>query len=332
MGEKKIRAAVIGCGGFGRNLYLPILKSLAAYETVAAADINLEAARKCAEEFKLRYATDDPERVFADPEVDAVFIATRHDSHVPLSIRAARAGKHILCEKPMGVNWEECLQLADEVRRSGVRYSIGYNRGLAPLVVKARELLADQAARRLIYHRIQAPFPERHWIHDPVAGGGRLVGEGCHIFDLLCELVPAPPVTVYACGGTFLDPKLVATPDSAIVTIGFADGSVGTTIVANAGCGRFPKEATEIYCAGRAIHINDFRELGYYGFLENGDGRIQLDAVDKGHRREVALFAAALLEGGPQPNGLEQALRAARISFLAGESIRTGQVLPVTGL
>lgn len=326
-----IRVALIGCGGFMRGIHLPNILKSERFTVVATADVNLSAAEALRDVAGARYASDDVSRVLQDPDVEAVIIATRHDTHAALAERAARAGKHVLCEKPMGLNQGECLRLAAAVREAGVCYTVGYNRGMAPLVVRAQELLADLPDKRLIYHRIQAPFPESHWTHDPAVGGGRFVGEGCHIFDLLCELVPAPPTTVYASGGTFLDPARVHIPDSGIVTLTFADGSVGTTLIASAGCPTFPKEATEIYCRGRALYINDFRSLTYRPGTGGGeDQEIVLPAQDKGHRVELEAWGRAIREGGEPPNGLRQALRAALVSYRVLDSIASGQPVPIS--
>ena len=329
---RQLKIGLIGCGGFARGTHLPLIKANPKYKVAAACDINLQAAEAVQKEFSAQYATTEPEKVFADKEIQAVLIVTRHDTHASLSIQAAEAHKHILCEKPMGLNIEECIRVAKAVLKANVKYTVGYNRGMAPLVLRAKELLNGEGAKRLIYHRIQAPFPPESWTHIPNVGGGRFVGEGCHIFDLICELVPAPPVSVYAAGGIFLDPDKVKIPDSGIVTIAFVDGSVGTTLIASAGCAQFPKESTELYCGGKAIHINDFREMTYHGFVENGEGKITLAAVDKGHRRELDLFADSVLSKTEPPNGINKAFRAAQISFLVLDSIKTGKPAAVKEL
>ncbi|HEX2948567.1 MAG TPA: Gfo/Idh/MocA family oxidoreductase, partial [Armatimonadota bacterium] len=202
---RQLNVGLIGCGSFVRGMHIPNLHNNAKYTIFAAMDIDQTAAQTVKEQTGAQYATTDIDRLLADKDIDVVFITTRHDSHAELTIKAARAGKHILCEKPMGLNIHECQAIAAAVTASGVKYTVGYNRGMAPLVTEARNLLRDLPQKRLIYHRIQAPFPEDSWTHNPVIGGGRFVGEGCHIFDLLCELVPAPPVSVFASGGTFLD-------------------------------------------------------------------------------------------------------------------------------
>lgn len=319
-----VKVGLIGCGSFAMGMHVPNLMKNPKYKIQATMDLNEEVARKAQEKTGAAYFTTDVNRLLQDSEIDAVFITTRHDSHASLSVQAAEAGKHVFCEKPMGLNREECRRVAEAVKANGVKYTIGYNRGMAPLVTNARELLREVSGKKLIYHRLQAPFPAQHWTHDPLVGGGRFIGEGCHIFDLLCELVEAPPVSVYAAGGTFLDPEKVSIPDSGIVTITFADGSVGTTLISSAGCPDFPKEATEIYCDHRAIYIVDFCRMEYYGFRGQKKVSMEFAAVDKGQAVEIDLFADAILKDTAPPNDLTKAARAAVISFKVNESIATG--------
>lgn len=324
-----IRIGLIGCGGFMRHMHLPNLLADDTWRVVATCDVAYAAAQALGEAAGAEYATTDYEQVLSDASIEAVIIATRHDSHAALTVAAARAGKHVLCEKPMGLNETECRQVVAAVQQAGVVYTVGYNRSMAPLVVEAQRLIGDSVTKRLIYHRIQAPFPAAHWTHHPEIGGGRFVGEGCHIFDLLCELVPAPPVMVYAAGGTFLDPEQVRIPDSGIITLTFADGSVGTTLIASDGCARFPKEATEIYWAGRALCIEDFTRLTFRDLTLDGDREIVLPAQDKGHRDELAAFARAIRGNASPPNGLSQALRAALISYRVLDSLAAGQPVAI---
>jgi predicted dehydrogenase len=326
---KSLKVGLIGCGWFANQMHIPILRKNPKYTIHATTDVIENAAKEVAKDTGAVYWTTNVDKLLSDREIDVVFITTRHDSHAELTVKAANAGKHIMCEKPMGLNRNECRAVAEAVKKNNVKYTIGYNRGMAPMVTKARDLLKDfPGKKKMIYHRIQAPFPESHWTHAAETGGGRFVGEGCHIFDLLCEIVQAPPVTVYASGGTFLDPEKVKIPDSGIVTITFADGSVGTTLINSAGCPDFPKEATEIYCDGKAIFINDFTKMEYYGFEDHKKTCLEFDKVDKGHVIELDMLADAILNDTESPNGLVKAARAAIISFMVNESIETG--VPVT--
>ncbi len=322
--KNRINIGIIGCGMFARTIHIPNLKANPRFRIAATADVDSKAAEQAGELTGADYSCADADELLRDGGIDAVLITTRHDSHADLTVRAARSGKHVLCEKPMGLDISECRQVAQAVKQNNVCYTVGYNRGLAPMVARAGELLSGLNEKKMIYHRMQNPVPPDHWLLDPSAGGGRITGEGCHVFDMLCALAGSEPVSVYASGGSFVpggpDPS-----DSSAAVIKFADGSVGSALLMSRGCPSFPKEATEIYAGGRAIYINDFREMEYFGFEGRKSVKVSFDSQDKGHARELELFAAAVLNGQPPPNGPENAARAAIIGFKAAESIRTGK-------
>ena len=103
---KRLNVGLIGCGSFAKAIHVPNLLKNPKYRILATADLNEEAAVELATETGAAYSTSDPERVFSDPEIDVVFITTRHDSHAGMTNRAAGAWKHILCEKQMALNRE----------------------------------------------------------------------------------------------------------------------------------------------------------------------------------------------------------------------------------
>lgn len=328
---QKINVAIAGAGRFARSMHIPILIKNSKYKIHAVMDILEEAARETCEISGADYWTTDYQKILDDKEIDVVFVITRHDMHASMSVAAANAGKHVFCEKPMGLSVDECRDVVAAVKANNVKYTIGYNRGLAPMISKTKDLLKGyENSKKMIYHRIQAPFPESSWTHQPLVGGGRFVGEGCHIFDLFCELIPYSPVKVYAQGGTFLNPEIVKIPDSAIVTITFSDGSVATTLINSKGCSDFPKEATELYCDGKAVYINDFKHMEYFGFENRKKTIVDFDSTDKGHSIELDLLADSILNDTDSPNGLEQALKSALISYKVNESLRTGMPVEIS--
>jgi predicted dehydrogenase len=327
---RTLKAGFVGCGGFGRAVHMTNMKENPKYHLRAAVDVSEDAAKAACQDFGMDYWTTDLDKVLSDDQIDVIVISTVHDSHAELSVAAANAGKHVLCEKPMGLSREECKAVSLAVKKNNVKYTVGYNRGMAPLVTKARDMIKDIPHKKLIYHRIQALFPVDHWTHDPARGGGRFVGEGCHIFDLISELVGVPPVSVFASGGTFLDPNIVKITDSGIVTITYADGSVGTTLIASAGCTTFPKESTEIYTDLKAIWINDFMEMTYCGFDGQDKQYMELKPMDKGHKLEADMLADAIINDTEPPNGIVNAAKAAVISYMAGESVLSGQPIAIS--
>lgn len=327
---RTLQVGFIGCGGFARGMHIPLVLAHPAYRIRGTMDIDREAAKSTMESAKADYFTTDVSDILEDRDIDVVFITTRHDSHADLSIRAAEARKHILCEKPMALRAADCRRVAEAVSRNGVKYTIGYNRGLAPLIVRATELLQESTGKKkMVYHRIQAHFPAEHWTHQAEVGGGRFVGEGCHIFDLFCQLIQAEPVSIYAAGGIFLDPAKVTIPDSACVTITFEDGSVCTTLINSAGCPDFEKEVTEIYCDNKVMFIDSFRRMEAYGFEGRKKTILDIGGTDKGQAAEVNLFARSILEDTSPPNGILAAARAAVISYKVNQSLATCLPIPM---
>src|SRR5688500_5526350 len=136
----QVRIACIGCGFIGRR-HLENVSAMPGVNLHATVDIRESAAEAFQREFGGSYYTREPERVFDDPQVDAVIIATHHDSHTPLALAAAAAGKHILLEKPAALTVEECGAIRDAIERAGVVCSVNFKFRFAPAVIRVREAI-----------------------------------------------------------------------------------------------------------------------------------------------------------------------------------------------
>ena len=321
---KKINIALIGCGSFARGVHLPNLRAEGRFCIRAVVDPDFEAARSVAEAEGAEYWSEGAERALSDPGVEAVFIVTPHHLHAKFAIQAAHAGKHIFCEKPMGMDEAECLAVEAAVRAAGVKYTVGYNRSLAPFTLQARCLLAGLQAPIMVFHRIADWFPySRGWLLDASLSGGRLIGEAGHALDMICQLVGQDPVRVYAEGGNLVGIPPGETPDSAIITLGFPNGSAGVLFLSSIANNGFPKEEIQITCANHTLVINNFESMHIYS--PEGNQAFTLPAMDKGQPALVSAFAQAVIEDTPAPSSLDAALRTSRCTFAALESIRTRQ-------
>jgi|GEM_PF-922908 len=206
-----IRFGCIGCGGMGM-LHAANAAHVSDMKIVAFADIDEAVAQRAADTFGADYATTDAQRIIDDPQIDAVLIQTGERHHPRLGIAAARAGKHIFMEKPIAVTVEEAIELETVVNQTGVKYLIGLCNRLAPMVVRAKQMLPD-------------PWITLGQCSDTVSG------QACHNLDLIVHLFhEAPLISVYATGGRAygLDEHLPA--DSFTATLKFADGSQATYI------------------------------------------------------------------------------------------------------
>lgn len=286
----RIRLGVIGAGTFARGVLLPALSRDVDIAAVVAA--RGASAKSTAERFRAQTAATDPSVVIDDPDIDAVLIATRHDSHGPYAAAALRAGKHVFVEKPLGLSAEE-LDAVEEALESSERatLTVGFNRRYAPLSVRLRDALG-KAGPLLTHIRVNAGrLPHDHWVHDPVIGGGRIVGEGCHFVDLACFLCGGVPSLASA---VTLEGSSEPREDSFAATLTFGGGSVATIHYTALGDPSLAKERVEVLGEAGAGVIDDFRRLELHrgGRVEHEESR-----RDKGHTAELAAFVAGCRTG-----------------------------------
>ena len=177
-----------------------------------------------------------------------------------------------------------------------------------------------------MHYRVNAGFVRgNHWIQDAEQGGGRIVGEVCHFVDLLSFITDSIPVRVAA---SPLSNNSRYCDDNVIISIGFANGSQGNIVYAANGDTLISKERLEIFGAGSAALLDDFRSLV---LARNGQSRKfrSLLQQDKGHRGEWQAFSRALLTGGPAPISLEQLVSTSLATFQIVNSLRCNEPLQV---
>ncbi|NPV08817.1 MAG: Gfo/Idh/MocA family oxidoreductase [Anaerolineae bacterium] len=189
-----VRVGVVGAGRMGQE-HLRRLSNLEVAEVVAVADTNGDLARAQADRYGAR-AYDDAARMLAQEDLQAVVIATPgrlHREHVDM---AAEAGLHILLEKPVAISMEDALAIRDTVRRSGVITAVGYQWRNLDTMGEVREVLRDQSIT-MANGTWYWTTPLVSWIADKDQGGGQLVDQVTHLFDLMRYLV-GEIATVYA--------------------------------------------------------------------------------------------------------------------------------------
>ena len=320
-----IRIGWIGAGSFSRSKLLPALRKIAGIERVGLANATGLSARRAASDFGFRYCTTDAGEVLNDPDIDAVFIATRHDLHAPLVQAALERGKHVFVEKPLCVNETELNQLAQAYAKSQTILSVGFNRRFSPFAKDCRRFFEESRGPLTVLYRINAgPLPRTHWIFDPVQGQGRVIGEICHFVDFVAFLASSLPVTIQAW-------SYPAEGDDAEgglhVQMSLADGSRGEIFYLSSGDISVPKERIEVYSQGRTAVSDDFRQSFFYccGRRKSKWAFHQ----DKGHRNQLPGFIQAVAKGEKAPIPFENLYAATLVTFRIRESLSSGRSLPV---
>ena len=306
--------ALVGAGAFAKLMHVPNLKALNVSVPVVVSGSGAS-ARQVAEMLKAEKATTDYESVLSDSNVSAVLISTRHNLHASQTIAAAKAGKHIFVEKPLGLTVEECEQVVQAVEQAGVLCTIGFNRRFSPYALEAKKVLESLAGAKHIVCRVNAgALPKSHWLLDPSEGGGRIIGEGCHFFDLMTWLAGSTPVSVSA-------QKIGDDENEVSAAVKFSDGSLGTLIYTGLGDTQYPKERIEIFAGGGVIVIDDFRSVEFSGVR----GKNMKGAQDKGHRALLKNFLEAMQGKAQLMITAQDGLRATACGETTLKAIRSGQ-------
>jgi predicted dehydrogenase len=314
-----VRVGLVGAGGFAQGSIVPnLLRLRDRFQLRAVASRTGATAKAVADRVEAAYATTDVEGLLADADLDLVLIATRHDLHAAQALAALRAGKHVFVEKPLALTEDELDEIAAFYDgRDGPLLMTGFNRRFSPPVARMRELLARRTTPLLADYRMNAGFiPLDHWTHGP-EGGGRNIGEACHVYDLFDALVGAEVerVTAHAIRA---DGNRLAPNDNFAATVRYADGSVCTLTYTALGHRDHPKERLDVYADRTVLSLDDYRSLAVAG----AGGGWKSTTQQKGHVEELEALAVAIREGGPWPIPLDEQLRAMRIAFAVEAEIR----------
>jgi predicted dehydrogenase/threonine dehydrogenase-like Zn-dependent dehydrogenase len=319
--ERGLGVALIGPGGFASEVHLPNLRGLASRATLrAVVGRTGNAAREVARSYAGAYATVDLDEALGDEQVDVVLIATRHDQHAEQAARALRAGKAVFLEKPAAITREQLVELDAVARETGRPIVVGFNRRFAPDVQALAALLARRHGPLVADYRVNAGrLPADHWVHGP-EGGGRLIGEACHMLDLLRFLVGSPR--------TSADVLPLAPPpgrhdlsivDNLAVHLGYVDGSIATLSYTSLGNPAAGKERLELHWDGKTAVIDDFRSLTVWG--EEARGR-EGGAPDKGHAELLKRFLDHAAGTSPAPIAWNDVVDVTRLTFDLDDAVR----------
>ncbi len=307
---EKIRVGLIGAGGFATGMHLPNLSKLPNdYSLQSVCTRTGSKANDVAKQFGAAYATTDYKEILEDPDVDLTMICTRHNLHARMVLDSLKAGKHTFVEKPLCTTREELEEIKqyfgfgeNNVDGQGHALSaagqspvlmVGFNRRFSRYAREIKRHTENRINPLFLHYRMNAGyFPPDHWVHSE-EGGGRIVGEACHIIDLFSYLVGAPVVRY---SGSAMQPsnESLFGSDNKSITLEYKDGSVGTIHYFAVGSKDLPKERLEVHFDGKSIVLDDYKILTGYGIAVK---KIQSAAPEKGQIDEMKTLSEALSKG-----------------------------------
>lgn len=228
---KTIRYGIIGFGGFAEKTIEPAFRLCSNAELVAIQKRSPGLAREKAKEFAIRHAFTSAEELVAHPEVDAVFIVSANAFHYAETLTAARAGKHVLVEKPMAMNTVEAQAMIDACNAANVKLMVGHMIRYSAAMKRVREIVRSGELGTIMFARADfaydARLSKRNWLFDRrVAGGGPVFDIGVHCLDTLRFVLDDEVVSVKS--HLRPPPTPTVTESTASLSLRFAKGTPGS--------------------------------------------------------------------------------------------------------
>jgi len=203
---KQVRIGIIGAGGISQLVHLPILRKHKTAKVVAIADLEYEKAASVAEKFKIPEFYRDPEKVFAQDDIDAVHVNTPTNSHLALTLAALSAGKHVLVEKPIARKADEARRMEEAAKAANRHLMVGTNLRFRPdsmilhNFIEAGELGKVRVVRAGWLKR-QVTWSRNPWLANArISGGGVMMDLGLHILDVCLWILGNPKVQRVSAG------------------------------------------------------------------------------------------------------------------------------------
>ena len=342
-----IKVGIIGCGKIAQVRHIPEYLANPNAEICGFYDINLARAEELARKYGAK-AYPTYEALLADPGIDAVSVCAANHVHAEISIAALKAGKHVLCEKPMAISLEECEAMVAAARESGKYLMIGQNQRLAKAHIKARELIAQGAIGKVLTFRtIFGHGGPETWSIDPgknvwffdktKAAMGAMADLGIHKTDMIQYVLGSKIVKTQAVLTT-LDKRdatggLIGVDDNAICIYQMENGVIGTM---TASWTYYAAEDNTTVIYGTKGELRLYDDPKYSVQQINADGtRIdyQIDQIQTNDNQTASgvidLFVKSLVDNTPPEISGESVLHAMKAVFASIESSATGRAVEV---
>jgi predicted dehydrogenase len=291
---------------------------------------DLSKAKASAAEYKIPQAFASADELCASPEVDAIFVTTPNACHLSDVLLAIKHHKPVLCEKPMGMNADECRQMVEAARKAKVLLGIAQVFRFEDSTARLRERIASGQIGRPVLARSEFSYPGRNhartWLTDmSVAGGGPIADVGVHCIDALRYVLDDEVVRVSARSCSDKDSGEVEA--ASILVLEFSRGTLATVMVSIRAEYRTPVEIigeTGVLRADNGLTVDNPITLQ----LRRGGNVVETETISNryAYARQVDMFAAAVEGHGEFPVPGEQGWQNQEILDAAYRSIKSGRV------
>ncbi len=324
----RINVGLIGAGRIGQLHAEHLAHRIPEASLVAVADVMFEAAQACASRLRIPLAVQDYHSLLKRDEITAVVICSSTDTHAQIIEEAARAGKHIFCEKPIDHDLKRIDRALRAVEQAGVKLQIGFNRRFDPNFKRVRELVAAGKVGQPHILRITSRDPAPPPVSYIKVSGGLFLDMTIHDFDMARYLIGAEVQEVFAVGGVMVDPAIGAAGDidTAVVTLRFANGVLGTIDNSRQAVYGYDQRVEVFGAAGMVDAQNNTPNRAVLSDKDGIHGALPLhffiERYTESYIAEMQAFIAAVQNDTPTPVGGADGRAPVVIGLAALKSLR----------
>ncbi len=322
----KLKLGVIGTGRIGKVHIATLVQSVGQAEVVAVADIDLKSAKETSGKFGITSVFSDYMDVINHPDVEAIVICSPTDTHAKYIIDAARAGKHIFCEKPVDLSLEVIKGALDEAKKAGIKLMVGFNRRFDPNFSKIKKLVTEGKIGEphilKITSRDPAPPPAKY----SATSGGMFMDMTIHDFDMARYITGSEVTEVYTKAAVLVDPEIgkAGDVDTAIITLTFGNGAIGVIDNSRKAVYGYDQRVEIFGSKGMVCADNNYPDNHRY-FADNGvHGSLPLnffmDRYIEAYANEMKIFCDAVINNSPLPVSGYDGLMSVAIALAAKKS------------
>ncbi|KGQ56390.1 oxidoreductase [Gallibacterium anatis str. Avicor] len=327
-----IKVGIIGAGRIGRVHSESISKYVKGAEIKAISDIKVtEELQSWAASMGIPHVYDDYRKILQDPEIDAVLVCSSTNTHAPISIEAAQAGKHIFCEKPVDPNKDKIREVLDVVDKAGVKFQVGFNRRFDHnfKAIKDRVVAGDIGEPHLI--RVTSRDPDAPPIEYVKVSGGMFFDMTIHDFDMIRYLSGSEVVEVYAAGGVLVNPEIgkAGDIDTAVITLKLANGAIGVIDNSRKAVYGYDQRAEVFGSKGAVQTSNDTNSTAVYsceaGVIAEKPKYFFLERYMQSFAEEIRCFIDSIVNDTPTAVNGNDGLQPVLIALAAQKSLEEGR-------
>ncbi len=312
-----VRFALVGAGGFAQSMLAPKLTAMSGqFQFAGVVSSHGTEGSNFARRMGVRHLATGLEPLLDQAQIELFVVATRHHLHAGQVCQILRAGKPVFVEKPLAITWDQLDAVAQTCRQCpAALLMVGYNRRFSPAVQRLQAELAGRKGPLMIVYRMNAGFiPATHWVQT-AEGGGRNLGEACHMYDLFRALARAPVESVWA-APVAPRPANCQANDNFTATVRYADGTLATLIYTALGPkGGLSKERMEVFCDAEAYVLDDYQAL----FKAGQEKPLWAGDTDKGHDHELWTLGEVVAGRQPPPIPMAELLETSAVALSVEE-------------